>query len=152
MIDKRRTAARCVETRAGRRRRRTPKTARHRVPDLHRRPSLTGRGSGSGFTTIWISTSSIHAAGHSGPRLPGRRGARDDFAEVWNCLRADAPLPGPPAAADFGTIADQLAGYEVGAAPDPSPTPSIDTESRDGNENIRSNLPAVADYGGSADD
>jgi hypothetical protein len=52
----------------------------------------------------------------------------------------------------FGTVPSQdvptpLAGYVV--HDDPSPTPSINTESRNGNDNLCSGLPAVADYGGS---
>jgi len=88
------------------------------------------------------------------PYDPNRLEPGDGFAEVWNHLRADAPLPGSPAAVAFGTIASQLTGFEVeaGTTADPSPTPSIDTESRDGDQNLCSGLPAVADYGGSPGD
>ena len=79
-----------------------------------------------------------------------------DFTEVWTYLRADAPLPGSPAAAAFGTLPNQLTSYISGAAPSASPTPTpsspIATESRNGDENICANLPAVATYGGSPDD
>jgi hypothetical protein len=79
-----------------------------------------------------------------------------DFTEVWNYLRADAPPPGSPAAAAFGTLPNQLTSYVRGAAasasPSPTPSSSIATESRNGDENICANLPAVATYGGSPDD
>ena len=87
------------------------------------------------------------------PDNPNRLLPGQDFAEVWNDLRADTPLPGSPAAVNFGTAsANQPAAYLLGAAPAPSPTPPIDTEARNGDENICSNLPAVADFGGSPDD
>jgi LCP family protein required for cell wall assembly len=76
----------------------------------------------------------------------------EDFDEVWNYLRVDKPLPGSPAAAAFGTAAalsTQPAGYAVHADGTPSPTPSISTESRNGNDNLCTGLPAGADYGGS---
>jgi hypothetical protein len=78
----------------------------------------------------------------------------EDFATVWNYLRDDAPLPGSPAATAFGTLPNQLAGYTLGAAddPSPSPTPSLDTEARNGDQNICSNLPSVSNFGGSPDD
>lgn len=83
------------------------------------------------------------------------------FDQVWNYLRDDEPLPGSPAAAAFGTdkigtpTGTALAGYARGvdsATPTPTTSPSIDTESRNGNDNLCSNLPAVANYGGSPGD
>jgi LCP family protein required for cell wall assembly len=96
------------------------------------------------------------------PADPNRLVPGAGFAELWDYLRADAPLPGSPAATAFGTPAPNaanpsvppngLAGFALGAATDPSPTPSIDTESRNGDQNICSDLPSVAGYGGSPDD
>ena len=90
------------------------------------------------------------------PADPNRLIPGADFATVWTYLRADAPLPGSPAALTFGTVPNQLAGYVLGAAsgpsPTPSPTPSINTETRNGDTNICSNLPSVANYGGAPDD
>ena len=81
------------------------------------------------------------------------------FNEVWNYLRRDEPLPGSPAAAAFGTLPTQdvptteLAAYSIRADPVPSPSASpsgaIGTEARNGDDNLCSGLPAVADYGGS---
>jgi LCP family protein required for cell wall assembly len=89
------------------------------------------------------------------PVDPNRLVPGDGFDEVWNYLRVDKPLPGSPAAAAFGTVPSQdvpsqLAGYAVHADPAPSPsdTSSIDTESRNGDDDLCSGLPAVADYGG----
>ncbi|HET9168016.1 MAG TPA: LCP family protein [Actinospica sp.] len=91
------------------------------------------------------------------PNDPNRLIPGDAFAEVWNYLRIDKPLPGTPAAAAFGTVPSeqvptQLAGFSIprdDPSPTPSATPSIDTESRNGNDDLCAGLPAVADYGGS---
>lgn len=94
--------------------------------------------------------------GNANRLIPGQ-----DFEEVWNYLRDDEPLPGSPAAAKFGTItpatatSTALAGYVRGAdsaTPTPSTGPSINTESRNGNDDLCSNLPGVASYGGSPGD
>ncbi|HWG25631.1 LCP family protein [Actinospica sp.] len=86
------------------------------------------------------------------PNDPNRLVPGNGFEAAWNYLRIDKPLPGSPAAAAFGTVPSpdlptQPAGYSVHT--DPTPTPSIDTESRNGNDDLCSGLPAVADYGGS---
>jgi LCP family protein required for cell wall assembly len=87
------------------------------------------------------------------PADPDRLIPGEDFATVWNHLRLDSPLPGSPAATAFGTTPGQPAGYVVGdAAAAPTPSPSINTETRNGDANICSDLPDVADYGGSPDD
>jgi LCP family protein required for cell wall assembly len=87
------------------------------------------------------------------PADPDRLIPSADFATVWNYLRLDAPLPGSPAATAFGTVPGQPAGYLLGdAAAVPSPTPSINTETRNGNANICSDLPDVANFGGSPGD
>ena len=87
------------------------------------------------------------------PYDPNRLVPGNDFEEVWDSLRGDEPLPGSPAAAAFGSTSNQLTDYVLHAADTPSPTasptPSIDTESRNGDQNICSDLPAVADHGGS---
>ncbi len=86
------------------------------------------------------------------PNDPNRLIPGDGFDEVWNYLHVDKPLPGSPASGAFGTVPSQdvptpLAGYSV--HDDPPPTPPINTESRNGDDNLCSGLPAVADYGGS---
>ena len=86
------------------------------------------------------------------PDDPDRLIPGEGFNSVWNHLRADEPLPGSPAAAAFGTTPNQPAAYTVPTDATPSPTPSIDTESRNGSDNLRSKLPAVANYGGSPGD
>ena len=99
------------------------------------------------------------------PNDPNRLIPGNDFDEVWNYLRMDKPLPGTPAAAAFGTVPSeqvptQLAGDSIlrddptsspsaPVAPSPSSTPSIDTESRNGNDDLCAGLPAVANFGGS---
>jgi LCP family protein required for cell wall assembly len=103
------------------------------------------------------------------------------FDQLWAALRADQPLPGSPAAAAFGTRAPASPAESAGPAgsagaavpepgtranPDDPVTPTVTaapsatpgssggsgTESRNGNENICSDLPGVADYGGSPGD
>jgi LCP family protein required for cell wall assembly len=98
------------------------------------------------------------------PADPNRLVPGSDFAALWNYLRVDTPLPGSPAAAAFGAASaapahspaptvppNGLAGYVLSAADGPSPAPSIDTEARNGDQNICSDLPSAAGYGGSPD-
>ena len=90
------------------------------------------------------------------------------FDQLWSYLRNDEPLPGSPAEAAIG-VATTSASHSASAssaAPSTSTSPStspsaaqssasasasstISAESRNGDENICSNLPGVVSYGGS---
>ncbi|RAG85954.1 LytR family transcriptional regulator [Streptacidiphilus pinicola] len=82
------------------------------------------------------------------------------FDQLWTDLRHDQPLPGSPAAADFGTSARPVSTSPAAPAspsasaspPAPAtpatPGPSISAESRSGDQNICSDLPTPVPYGG----